>query len=85
MRPFKDEKINSHMFKRTVFADSDEADLVWQKDKMGLKIKVIQSGGWMIQFGEEPPIKMVDMVISKGQIYRIVKGAEDLILEIEEF
>ena len=72
------------MFKRTVFHSCKDADLMWHRARSTMKIKVIQSNGWKIQFEEGSSHDLVDMVIPAETRRKMIKGHDDLVLEIEE-
>lgn len=85
--PFKQEIINNKI-KRTFSPDIEVEELVWHQDLKDRKVTILQDGGWMFQRENELPTKLSDakqIHIPKFVWHRVIKGKEDLIVEIEEF
>ena len=65
----------------------DDHELKWHQDEKDRIITVIESGGWEFQLDDDLPNKLQKdqkFRIPKFVWHRVIKGKEDLIVEIEE-
>lgn len=65
-----------------------EESLIWHWDKEDREVTVVKGGGWKIQFDDSLPIALRDgdvLFIPKKVWHRVIKGSEDLIVQINEY
>lgn len=87
MKPYSDEKISNVLFKRTFKNNIQDEELVWHRDYYDRYITVIDGENWKIQLDNNLPEtleKEVIYYIPKNVYHRLIKGENDLILEITE-
>jgi hypothetical protein len=85
--PFKQIEKDGKLF-RTFSPDVDSDELKWHQDLKDRKVKIVESGGWMLQMDEELPTKLEnhdEIFIPKLAWHRVIKGVDELKIEIEEF
>lgn len=85
MMPFIDTPIHSNRYVRSFDNSVDDSELQWHRDDEDRTIRVLRSDGWMFQFDDEIPFKMVvgqKFKIKKGYWHRVIKGNGSLTLEI---
>lgn len=86
--PYKQENLESGVIKRTFDTDVDPSELVWHRDKRHRVVTPTNESDWMIQFDNELPKKLIigeSIIIPKESYHRVIKGTNNLIVEIEEF
>lgn len=84
---YRDKRINENSFIRYFSKDIDENQLVWHQDKKDRNIKIIQSEEWYLQYDNQLPILLREnetYFIKSNTYHRILKGKNDLIIEIIE-
>jgi len=84
--PFMQEEYNG-VKKRSFSKNVDDHELKWHFDEQDRKVKIVKSNGWMLQFDDELPKKLVEgqvVFIPKGKYHRVLKGDGDLVVEIKE-
>jgi len=72
---------------REFSADIDSDELVWHRDKKDRYITVKESGNWQLQMDDELPIDLVEgevYFIPKNYYHRVIKGDNNLVVEINE-
>ena len=72
---------------RTFPSYTDPLELVWHRDRKDRTITVIKSDGWQLQLDEELPVKLrpgKKYYIPKETYHRVIKGLNELIIEIRE-
>ena len=87
LHPFVEQKLSDNRRLRTFPETIWEDDLVWHRDKRDRTIKVISSDGWQLQMDNELPkdLTMGDIHFIPKEVYhRVIKGVNDLIVEIVE-
>ena len=87
LHPFVEQKLSDNRRLRTFPETIWEDDLVWHRDKHDRTIKIISSDGWQLQMDNELPkdLTMGDIhFIPKDVYHRVIKGVNDLIVEIVE-
>ena len=65
----------------------DPSNLVWHSTKENRRITILNGNGWAFQRDNEPPMELSIgdvLVIPEGQIHRIHKGNNDLVIKIEK-
>ena len=84
--PYNDLVHNEEKIIRTFSKDTPAHELVWHRDKEDRLVKVVSedSKGWMVQLDNELPIPLMEVFIPAGVYHRIIKGEEDLIVEIRK-
>lgn len=91
-KPYKEEVLEQHgtgkMFKvRTFRPDVDESELVWHRDKKNRRVHVLSGDGWKLQLDDSLPKDLMvgqDYFVMKNSFHRLIKGANDLVIRIEE-
>ena len=84
--PFQQEIIEGKIV-RTFTTDVDVEELKWHQDLRDRKVRIIEDGGWSFQMEDDLPNKLsVDqqIFIPKFVWHRVIKGKENLVVEIEE-
>jgi hypothetical protein len=87
LHPFVEQKLSDNRRLRTFPETIWEDDLVWHRDKHDRTIKIISSDGWQLQMDNELPkdLTMGDIHFIPKEVYhRVIKGVNDLIVEIVE-
>ena len=87
LHPFVEQKLSDNRRLRTFTETIWEDDLVWHRDKHDRTIKIISSDGWQLQMDNELPkdLTMGDIHFIPKEVYhRVIKGVNDLIVEIVE-
>jgi len=84
--PFEQIEKNGKLI-RTFTTDVEVEELKWHQDLKDRNVTVIEDGGWSFQMENELPVKLSEA----GQIYipkfvwhRVIKGPDQLVVEIEE-
>jgi hypothetical protein len=81
------QKIDNGKIIRTFSPDVDSDELKWHQDLKDRKVTIIESGGWQFQMDNELPVKLLNasqISIPKFVWHRVIKGDEELKVEIEE-
>lgn len=85
--PYKNISHENNIIIRCIQEASDDFELKWHRDLYDRKIKVISGENWMLQLENETPFvleKNSEYFIKKDQWHRVLKGINDLYLEIKE-
>jgi quercetin dioxygenase-like cupin family protein len=85
-RPYK-QVIYNDKITREFSPDSDDNELIWHYDFKDRMVTIAKGSGWKYQEDNRLPIELKDgMVISikKEVWHRIIKGYDNLIIEIIE-
>lgn len=76
------------IFTRVIPHHQDDIEFKWHRDN-GDRYITIKSGlNWKLQFENELPFTLIlnhTYFIKKDQWHRVLKGQEDLLIEIKEF
>jgi quercetin dioxygenase-like cupin family protein len=86
--PYTDHTTQQQKFIRTFSADVNSTELVWHRDRSDREVKVISGQGWKFQHDNQIPQQLSagDVInVKKNQFHRLLKGQDELILEITEF
>jgi hypothetical protein len=68
---------------RTFSKDVNQQELKWHWDEQDRMIRSLQETDWMIQFDNELPRSLNEnLFISAGLFHRLIKGTNDLHLQI---
>lgn len=71
---------------RTFTQDIDEDELVWHRDRRDRKVTVLKETDWKLQFDNELPQVLKDVIfIPKNTYHRVIKGTGELTISIQEF
>jgi hypothetical protein len=65
----------------------DDDELTWHQDLKDRKVTIIEDGGWSFQMENSLPVKLSNaeqLSIPKFVWHRVIKGNDDLIVEIQE-
>jgi hypothetical protein len=84
--PFTQKSENGKLV-RTFEKNVDDEELVWHRDRKDRLVKVISGKNWKLQLDDELPVYLqVESVylIPSERYHRIIKGDDNLIVEIEE-
>lgn len=84
---YTQENISQNNFIRIFSSNVNPSELEWHRDHSDRRVTVIKGGGWKFQEEDELPISMTDgmeLYIPKGRFHRVIKGHDDLIVDIEE-
>jgi hypothetical protein len=87
MKPYKDQKINSTQWNRTFDVNTDSSELIWHRDKKTRIVEILQGENWELQLDNQLPIKLIKenkYTIPKMEYHRIIKGKNNLIINIKE-
>jgi quercetin dioxygenase-like cupin family protein len=72
---------------REFSSDVDETELVWHRDKKTREVTVLQGEGWKLQMDNRLPLELEKgklYSIPKMEYHRIIKGKDNLLLQIWE-
>jgi hypothetical protein len=70
---------------RTFSKDVDEMDLIWHRDDEDREIEILEGKGWQFQRDNELPLELKEgdrIFIPRHQVHRVIKGIDDLKIEI---
>lgn len=84
--PFEQEIIEGKIV-RTFTPDVDVEELKWHQDLRDRKVRIIEDGGWSFQMEDDLPNKLLvdqQIFIPKFVWHRVIKGKDNLVVEIEE-
>lgn len=71
---------------RTFTQDINEDELVWHRDRRDRKVTVLKETDWKLQFDNELPQVLKDVIfIPKNTYHRVIKGTGELNILIQEF
>jgi hypothetical protein len=70
---------------RTFTQDIDKDELVWHRDRRDRKVTVLKETDWKLQFDNELPQVLKDVIfIPKNTYHRVIKGTGELNIRIQE-
>jgi hypothetical protein len=72
------DNISTRTFDQNVF----EEELVWHRDREDRIVKALHLTDWQVQLENELPISLTEIFIPKGLYHRVIKGTEDLTVEV---
>lgn len=81
------EEVEGNTRTRVLQENVELHELVWHRDRNDRLVEVIQSNGWMFQYDNGLPFKMIkgDIIkIPKESYHRVIKGKGDLVIKINE-
>jgi len=84
MLPYTEE-INHNLIVRKFSKDIDPIELLWHRDLKNREIKVLEGRGWKIQIDNQLPRDIDSVVIPKEVWHRVIKGEDDLVIQIKEW
>jgi hypothetical protein len=58
---------------------------MWHRDLKNRSVKLIKGSGWKIQLENSLPSDFEEITIPKLVWHRVIKGSEDLVVEIKEW
>jgi len=85
--PFKQEIISNKII-RTFSSEVQNEELKWHYDLKDRVVKVLEGDDWKLQMDDELPEKLTPLkeyFIPKGVYHRVIKGENNLVIEIAEF
>ena len=86
MKPYSQTITGNKIF-REFAHDTDSHELVWHRDKKDRIVRVIEGNGWKFQFDNMLPMVLYEgqeIFISKEKFHRVIKGNDNLKIEIIE-
>lgn len=87
MLPYIDEEHPDYIV-RTFDSNLEEEEFYWHRDRKNRLITAVSGEGWRIQYDNQLPIPLEEnkvYPIKKDTWHRVIKGKNDLILQIKEF
>lgn len=84
--PFQQEIIEGKIV-RTFTPYVDVEELKWHQDLRDRRVRIIEDGGWSFQMENDLPNKLSineQIFIPKFVWHRVIKGKDNLVVEIEE-
>jgi len=85
-KPYKQIHLEEYILRE--FDESvDESELIWHRDKKDRTIRVKGGQGWQLQLDNELPVELVEnqiYTIRKEVYHRLIKGEDNLLIEIYE-
>jgi len=87
MKPYRDRQLKENTFQRIFREHTNEAELVWHRDRKDRTVRIIESTGWKFQADNKLPVELKpgDVINIKAKSYhRIHKGSGSLVVEITE-
>lgn len=85
-KPYLEER-NENILRRTFSKSVNESELTWHRDKADRIVIVLNESDWYLQFDNELPNKLnldEEYFIPKNTFHRVIKGSNDLVVEIIE-
>jgi len=82
--PFNETIVNEKRI-RVFKEDVDSGELQWHRDREDRLVKIIKCDGWKLQFDNQTPVLMEagqTYEIPKGVYHRVIKGKDDLKIEV---
>lgn len=84
MKPYT-QTHNDSIIHRKFTQDIDDSELVWHRDERDRQVTVLQETDWLFQFDNEIPKVLKDTIfIPRNTYHRLIKGTEDLMIQILE-
>ena len=85
--PYSQRKLRDGTILREFRSDARSEELVWHQDREHRTVRVIESGGWMLQLEEGLPFPLVEgntYEIPPRSWHRVLRGPGRLKIEIQE-
>jgi hypothetical protein len=76
------EILSDNISTRTFDQNVPEEELVWHRDREDRIVKALHQTDWQVQLENELPTPLTEIFIPKGLYHRIIKGTEDLTVEV---
>jgi hypothetical protein len=79
---------NTKQFVRLIPEHSEDTELKWHRDTYDRVITIKSGLNWYLQFDNQLPIELIinqKYYIQKDIWHRVIKGQENLIIDITEF
>jgi hypothetical protein len=76
------------IFSRIIYFNQQDEELKWHRDNNNRSILIKSGSNWQLQFENTLPITLIinnTYFIKKDQWHRVIKGNNDLLIEITEF
>ena len=83
--PYTNTPITQTSVIREFSSEVDPMDLVWHQDEEDRTIEILEGNGWQLQRDNELPLALQEgdsIFIPMGQIHRIIKGNNNLKIQI---
>lgn len=81
------ENVDEEKIVRKFSFELDAKELVWHRDRHDRIVKVLDGKDWQFQLDDQLPVYLERnhvFLIPKETYHRIIKGVDDLIIEIKE-
>lgn len=85
--PFTERHVKGNSFLREFRSSVDSEELVWHQDREDRVVKVVESGGWMLQMDNDLPVLLEEgesYNIPSLSFHRVIKGSGDLKIIVEK-
>lgn len=85
IHPFQEGKISENLYRRVFPKNVDNRELVWHRDKEDRIVSPIKETNWMIQMDNQLPVLLEigkKYIIPKNTFHRVIKGDDDLIIDV---
>ena len=79
------EILKSDSIIRKFSQDIDPIELMWHRDLKNRSVKLVSGSGWKIQLENDLPVEFTEITIPKLSWHRVIKGSDDLVVEIKEW
>jgi quercetin dioxygenase-like cupin family protein len=83
--PYTNTPITQTSVIREFSSEVDPMELIWHQDKEDRTIEILEGEGWQLQRDNELPLALQEgdsIFIPMGQIHRVIKGNNNLKLQI---
>ena len=83
--PYTNTPITETSVIREFSSEVDPMDLVWHQDEEDRTIEILEGNGWQLQRDNELPLALQEgdsIFIPMGQIHRVIKGNNNLKIQI---
>jgi len=87
MLPFSQLKLSEDTMVRVFESSVSDEELEWHKDRLDRHVRVLEGSGWKLQLESGLPFPMMvgeTYFIPKKSWHRLIKGKNDLMIEIKE-
>lgn len=87
VNPYVDQRVDDKKIIRVFNEDVNSEELIWHRDKKDRVVRVLEGNSWKLQYDNQLPFEMLEneeYFIEAYQYHRIIKGRNNLVLEILE-
>jgi len=76
------ERVEDTISIRSFDQNVPEEELVWHRDREDRIVKALHQTDWQVQLENELPTTLTEIFIPQGLYHRVIKGTEDLTVEV---